>query len=474
MAKIGQGGMAEVFKAVKTGAKGFEKTFALKRILPPFSDKTHFTAMLFDEAHLQAQLNHPNLVQVYDFAHDQEQYYLIMEYIEGIALKDLCKHLWTHKLDIPWQASLYILSQTLKALHYIHHKKSESNALGIVHRDVSPQNILLANNGQVKLADFGIAWSKLKQEQTRSGILKGKTSYLSPQQLNGNSITAYTDIFACAIVLYELLCKRNPFLGPTDYETMKNIENFAYINSRQLTITIPQKIHPLLDSILSGHETQLSAQDLLHQINLIQDQDWLSNGDILFATWLEQHNLQSISPKTNTLDKTVILTHQNTKTLKTKNFKKNKYSYALLATAAVCILIFLLAKNDFILTSKHQKTESYLQKANSITDAEKKQNLITSPAKKKLNSNDTPPTVTNVSKQKSSSPLNASSKLRFVGPEGSKVLLNGKHVLTLPADPLQLKPGTYLVQWTLKTGQNKIKRIQLSKDRTKILLWHSF
>lgn len=471
VAKIGQGGMAEVFKAVKPGAKGFKKTFALKRILPPFSDKTHFTAMLFDEAHLQAQLNHPNLVQVYDFAHDQQQYYLIMEYVDGITLKDLCKHLWSNKQPIPWYVSLYILSQILKALHYIHHKKNQTDALDIVHRDVSPQNILLAHNGQVKLADFGIAWSKLKQEQTRSGVLKGKTSYLSPQQLQGHSITAFTDVFACAVILYELICQRSPFLGQTDYETMKNIETFNYIDSTQLTSNVPEKIHVLINNILSGHETNLSAQDMLNQISMIQDKQWLSNGDILFASWLEQLDLQSINPEPNALNKTVILTHQNTQTLTSPSLKQN-YRLILFSIASF-VLIFLGIKTYFLRPVKHPPLKQNLKTTLSATDIKKPQPKPTSLIKGTSSLPNSTPTQ-KFSTEASPTAQKDLSKLRFMGPEGSKVFINGQHKQTLPAKSIALKPGTYLVQWTLKTGQNKIKRIQLAKDSTKILLWHSF
>ncbi|MCI5072607.1 serine/threonine protein kinase [bacterium] len=461
--------MAEVFKASKAGAKGFKKTFALKRILPPFSDKKHFTNMLFDEAHLQAQLNHPNLVQVYDFAHDQEQYYLIMEYVDGISLRDLSRQLWARHEKIPWQVSLYTISQMLKALQYIHHKKNESESLNIVHRDVSPQNILLARNGQVKLADFGIAWSTLKQEQTRSGVLKGKTSYLSPQQLNNTPITAFTDIFATAIILYELICQRNPFLGQSDYATMKNIEDLNYINSKQLAPDVPQNIHQLLNSILSCNDLDLSAQDMLMQINAIQENDWLLNGDILFTTWLEQQSLITEDSKHEALDKTIFLTHPHTQTHKTKISKKTPY-FVLFFTTSLLVIV-LWHQGYFQEKLQHKTPQQVLDKKKPPNTAKQSSTPVAVAKPVAKNNKKKPQDFLKKRPLPSSKKL---SKVNFIGPEGSTIVINGEHKQILPAHALKLEAGTYLVQWTLKTGQNKIKRIQLKEDSTKILLWHSF
>lgn len=208
--RLGAGGMAEVFLAMKRGAEGTFKQLVLKRILPEHAKARRFRLMFVEEAQLATRLNHPNIVQVYDFAHHGDDLLLAMEYVEGIDLAKLLNAAaWRGERLPPWVAA-YIVSEAAKGLHYAHERKDEGGfPLAIVHRDVSPQNVLLSYGGVVKVADFGIASANLFREE--QGVLKGKTAYMSPEQARGEKVDRKSDIYALGVVLHELLYARSPY-----------------------------------------------------------------------------------------------------------------------------------------------------------------------------------------------------------------------------------------------------------------------
>jgi tetratricopeptide (TPR) repeat protein len=206
--RLGVGGMAEVFLAKKRGAENTFKLLVLKRVLPAHSSSSRFRTMFADEANLATRLNHPNIVQVYEFQdYGDEGQLLSMEYVEGIDLGRLMAGARQKKTRVaPWVAA-YILAEVAKGLHYAHERKDERGApLGIVHRDVSPQNVLLSYEGGVKIADFGIATANMFRDEV--GVLKGKFAYMSPEQARGERVDRRSDIYSLGVILHELLTGR--------------------------------------------------------------------------------------------------------------------------------------------------------------------------------------------------------------------------------------------------------------------------
>src|SRR6187551_1208169 len=206
--RLGAGGMAEVFLAKKRGAEGTFKLLVLKRILPVYGSSRRFRSMFAEEAQLATRLNHPNIVQVYDFQdYGDEGQLLSMEFVEGPDLRRLMKAAQARGQRIPSYVAAYIVGEVAKGLHYAHERKDErGEPLDIVHRDVSPQNVLLSYDGAVKVADFGIASANLFREET--GVLKGKTGYMSPEQARSQKVDRRTDIYSLGVVFHELLTGR--------------------------------------------------------------------------------------------------------------------------------------------------------------------------------------------------------------------------------------------------------------------------
>ncbi len=202
--RLARGGMAEVFLARLHGAEGFERRVAIKRILPHLSDSEEFRAMFMDEARLAALLSHPNVVHIYDFGREGEHDYIAMEFVDGISLAQMIH--WAAKRPVSFEHAARIAADVCAGLHYAHHLVDGSgNAQELVHRDVSPQNILVTWDGVVKLVDFGIAKAAWQSSRTRPGMVKGKWSYMSPEQCEGRKLDGRSDIFSLGVVLYELL-----------------------------------------------------------------------------------------------------------------------------------------------------------------------------------------------------------------------------------------------------------------------------
>ena len=206
--RLGAGGMAEVFLAKKRGAEGTFKLLVLKRILPAYGSSRRFRTMFAEEAQLATRLNHPNIVQVYDFQdYGEEGQLLSMEYVEGPDLRKLMRSAQAKGQRIPPYVAAYIIAEVAKGLHYAHERKDEAGKpIDIVHRDVSPQNILMSFDGGVKIADFGIASANLFREEP--GVLKGKTAYMSPEQARAERVSRRTDIYSLGVVFHELLTAR--------------------------------------------------------------------------------------------------------------------------------------------------------------------------------------------------------------------------------------------------------------------------
>jgi eukaryotic-like serine/threonine-protein kinase len=222
--KIGSGGMAEVFRATGEGPEGFERTFVVKRILPRLLDAPEFVGMFVDEAKISARLLHPNIVQVFEFAYQDGGYYIVMEPVDGVDMGRLLRQLERRGAAAPAAFAAEVGRQACRGLGFAHGLGSpEGKPYGIVHRDVTPGNIMVAWNGAVKILDFGIARAvqELRTSQTDAGIVKGKMSYVAPELLQGQLADARCDLFSLGVVLHEMLSGRRLFLGENDLETLK-------------------------------------------------------------------------------------------------------------------------------------------------------------------------------------------------------------------------------------------------------------
>jgi eukaryotic-like serine/threonine-protein kinase len=222
--KLGEGGMAEVYLASRSGPHGFTKRVAIKRILPELSDDTQLIQMFCDEARVAATLSHPNIAQVLEFGEHEGELFIVMEYVDGVSCSMLLRTAAQRGEAIPTGAALYIARETLLALSFAHEAVDDSGrSLGIVHRDVSPSNVLVSRIGNVKLIDFGITRSLIAERRTVPGELKGKLRYMSPEQILGAEVDSRSDLFAVGIVLTEMLAGRALFSGKTDLEILTRI-----------------------------------------------------------------------------------------------------------------------------------------------------------------------------------------------------------------------------------------------------------
>lgn len=223
--RIDAGGMAEVWVAEAVSVAGFKKKVAIKRILPGLLKDERFVRMFLDEARLSLHFNHANVVSVFDLGKSDETYFIVMEYIDGTTVKKLLEHCQAANKRLPVALVIWMLNEILKGLEYAHRLPDPETGthLGIVHRDISPPNILISWNGEVKLTDFGLAKATTQLESTDPGVVKGKFAYLSPEAAYGKQVDGRTDVFAVGILAYEMLTMRRLFLGETDYQTVELI-----------------------------------------------------------------------------------------------------------------------------------------------------------------------------------------------------------------------------------------------------------
>lgn len=224
--KIGTGGMAEIFKAVSRGAGDFQKVLVIKRILLRYSRDPSFVKMFKDEALITAPLQHANIVSIYEFDKFDEQYYLAMELVNGVDLQAMMARANKIGVRIPDGVALFVVAEVCKALWYAYNARDAyGKPLKIIHRDVSPSNILVSFDGEVKVTDFGVAKAATSKEQGQSGVLKGKLGYMSPETVLGRDIDNRSDLFSLGIILFEILTLKRMFLGRTDLQTLINIRD---------------------------------------------------------------------------------------------------------------------------------------------------------------------------------------------------------------------------------------------------------
>jgi tRNA A-37 threonylcarbamoyl transferase component Bud32 len=222
--RIGAGGMAEVFVAEKMGPEGFHKKVAVKRILAHLSDDPSFRGMFLEEARIAAKLSHPNIVTVHELGETGGVFFIVMDYVGGVSLQWLIERRIERKEPLPAPLVAQIAIQVLDALAYAHALTDDrGKPLGLVHRDVTPQNIMLDDSGVVRLLDFGLAFAHDRSIHTEAKMLKGKVAYCAPEYASGEGLDGRCDLFALGIVMYQLVCGLRPFDGPTEIATLENI-----------------------------------------------------------------------------------------------------------------------------------------------------------------------------------------------------------------------------------------------------------
>ncbi len=250
--KLEAGGMAEVFRAESEGLQGFKKQVAIKRVLPHLSEKKKFISMFLDEARLSAQLSHSNCVQVFDIGVGDNAYFIVMEFVDGANLKAISEGVKRQGREFPVAAAAFIATEICKGLSYAHEMRDPHGMqLNIVHRDMSPPNVLVTKYGEIKIVDFGLAKASSQLEKSEPGIIKGKFSYLSPEAAHGLEVDLRTDIFAVGIILWELLTGERLFLGDTDYQTVKKVQQAVIPSTSKLNPRVPKELERIVNRALA-------------------------------------------------------------------------------------------------------------------------------------------------------------------------------------------------------------------------------
>lgn len=245
--KIASGGMGSVYEAAQSGVEGFQKTIAIKNILPKYTDNDEFVDMFIGEGKLVANLVHPNIVQIYQLGKYDGGYYIAMEYIDGLNLERfLLRHKEIEK-DVPVDFGTFIISRICRGLEYAHNKRdSKGELLGIVHRDVSPKNIMLTSEGEAKLTDFGVAKAAHYMQQEEGEVLMGKVEYMSPEQASYQITDHRSDIFSLGIVYYELLTGVNVFETDDVFEILERVKTHLIPDPREYRSDIPEKVATII------------------------------------------------------------------------------------------------------------------------------------------------------------------------------------------------------------------------------------
>ncbi len=252
--RVNVGGMAEIFIAKAFGVEGFERILAIKKILPTMAEDEEFITMFIDEARISVQLSHANIVHIHELGRHNDAFFIAMEYVAGKDLRAVIERFRRRKELMPTAMAAFVASKMCEGLDYAHRKKdAQGEALRIIHRDVSPQNILLSYDGEVKLIDFGIAKAANRSQKTQAGILKGKFGYMSPEQVRGLPIDHRSDIFAVGVVMYEMLTGEKLFVGESDFSTLEKVRN--------ADVPVPTKFNPDLPAELEKVLLKALARD---------------------------------------------------------------------------------------------------------------------------------------------------------------------------------------------------------------------
>ncbi len=295
--RIALGGMAEVFKAVEYGAEGFERIVAVKKILPHVAEDDEFITMFKDEAKIAVQLTHPNIAQIYRLDNEADSFYIALEYIAGRDLKTLFERARKANALLPLDMVCFTIMKVCEGLDYAHAKKDKyGRSLGIIHRDVSPPNILVAYEGQVKLIDFGVAKAAGRVSKTQAGILKGKFGYMSPEQVRGMPLDRRSDVFSLGVVFWELLTTQRLFQGDTDFATLERVRDVIVPRPTEHNPAIPPELERIVFKALAANpdDRYQTAMELRDELQAFLFAQGLFYGEKDLSGWMHSQFAKEI------------------------------------------------------------------------------------------------------------------------------------------------------------------------------------
>lgn len=274
---IARGGMAEIYRATMPGIGGFEKTVAIKKILPHLAENEEFITMLIDEARIIVSLNHANIAQVYDLGVLDETYYIAMEYVHSVDLAAVMKLVEKNNSTVPVAHAVFIAGCVCAGLHAAHSKNDDDGRpLHIVHRDVSPHNVLISYAGDVKIIDFGVAKARNKETHTKMGVIKGKLLYMAPEQAMAKEIDGRADLFSAGLILYRMLTGILPFEGDNEFQIYNNILSKEITPPRVLNENVTEELNQIVMQLLhrdadhryqDGYTAKADLDRALHSIS---------------------------------------------------------------------------------------------------------------------------------------------------------------------------------------------------------------
>ena len=286
---ISRGGMAEIFLGRARGDAGFEKLVAVKRILPELAEEERFIKMFFDEARISAELTHSNIAQIFELNSEEELPFLALEYIQGVNLQTINRYFQNRQMAAPPSLATYIMIRICNALEYAHTRQdSHGRPRNIIHRDVSPGNILVSFEGEVKLVDFGIARATQRTSHTAVGTIKGKCAYMPPELLRKQSVDHRADIFAAGGVFYELITGAHPFRGDDDLKTLELVREARAPMPSSVEKSVPPELdHICIKALASDPGDRYASAALMEQdLEQYQQQAHLSRTKV--SAWLKK------------------------------------------------------------------------------------------------------------------------------------------------------------------------------------------
>lgn len=253
--KIAQGGMAELFLSDYVRTDGFRRIVAIKKVLPNLAENQDFIKMFIREARLAALLQHPNIVQIFDFGKIQNTYFIAMEFIDGKTLGQVMAHV---KAGLSIDMAIFLILKICLGLDYSHNRKDDETGkpLGIVHRDISPQNIMVSYQGEVKISDFGISKANTEPSLTRAGVIKGKLAYLSPEQALGQQVDHQADIYSLGLMFYEILTGSRIYQFDSDIEAIRTIPEREIVPIKQMRKDIPEQLNDIVMKCLAKDKNE--------------------------------------------------------------------------------------------------------------------------------------------------------------------------------------------------------------------------
>jgi serine/threonine protein kinase len=287
--RVADGGMAEIFLATQMGREGFQKPVILKRIHSTIYADPQFRNMFIDEAHISMSLSHSNIAQVLDLGVSAGRYFLVLELVDGWDLGRVLHRAATAGVRLPRELALHIGAEICRALAYAHSKSIDGQGpLGIVHRDVSPHNVLLSEQGEVKLTDFGIAKAMNKREHTGTGVVKGKVAFMSPEQALGKPIDARSDLFSLGTMLYLMVTRTRPFEGPSDLETLLRVQQGDFPPPEEVAPDLPPEVAAVISRAMrrDPNERYQSADEMLADVERVLRTAFRPVGQSELKRWL--------------------------------------------------------------------------------------------------------------------------------------------------------------------------------------------